>query len=283
MWTRPWIWMAVLTLLIGPSGCIPALPEDDDTAGDDDTSGDDDTGDDDTGDDDTGDDDTGDDDTGDDDTGDDDTGDDDTGDDDTTEPVDADGDGYPAEEDCDDSNPAVHPGAPEICDGIPDNDCDGVIDPDDSDDDGDGTSECTGDCDDGDPGVHPGALQVCDGALDNDCDGTTDDNEADLDGDGFTAPISNHLVFSTPISLGLVGNMAYPVIPYAEPASSLDLGNVNPAVVEQVAMSYNFPNDCFVAIESQTYAFWGWYAHDPAIWTWEGQGTLLNLIEYLIP
>lgn len=40
---------------------------------------------------------------------------------------DTDGDGYPAPEDCDDSNAAVHPGAVETCDAL-DNDCDGLID-----------------------------------------------------------------------------------------------------------------------------------------------------------
>lgn len=51
--------------------------------------------------------------------------DDDVGDDDTA--LDEDGDGYSAEEDCDDSDATIHPGAEDPpCDGI-DHDCDGAI------------------------------------------------------------------------------------------------------------------------------------------------------------
>ncbi len=114
--------LALLAMVLIGGGCL--LPQD--QTGDDDTrpggGGDDDTGDDDTGDDDDmtppDDDDTGDDDTGDDDTGD---------DDDFTSGGDEDHDGYTTEEgDCDDHNPAIYPGADDICDAF-DNDCDGRL------------------------------------------------------------------------------------------------------------------------------------------------------------
>jgi glucose/arabinose dehydrogenase len=44
--------------------------------------------------------------------------------------VDLDGDGFgPETGDCDDANPAIHPGAPEVCNGLDDN-CDGIADED---------------------------------------------------------------------------------------------------------------------------------------------------------
>ena len=43
-----------------------------------------------------------------------------------------------------------------------------AIPADETDDDGDGTSECSGDCDDTNASVYPGAPQVCDG-VNNDC------------------------------------------------------------------------------------------------------------------
>ncbi len=96
--------------------------------------------------------------------------------------VDADRDGVALPDDCDDADPAVHTGAPEVCDGL-DNDCDGLVGPDEADADGDGARLCDDDCDDHDPAVFPGADEGCDG-VDTDCDGALGAGEVDADGDG---------------------------------------------------------------------------------------------------
>ena len=98
--------------------------------------------------------------------------------------LDADGDGYTiADGDCDDADPAVHPGSPEVCDGL-DNNCDGDLD--DVDDDGDDSisQDCGGpDCDDSDPSIRPGAVEDCDDGVDNDCDGAVDGADTECTGD----------------------------------------------------------------------------------------------------
>jgi hypothetical protein len=98
---------------------------------------------------------------------------------------DNDGDGFsPADGDCDDKNPAVHPGVTEACNDI-DDDCNGKID--DLDNDGDGFSQCVGagqDCDDDDPEIYPGSFTFCAPGKDGDCDGIPD-MEVDKDLDGF--------------------------------------------------------------------------------------------------
>ena len=123
--------------------------------------------------------------------------------------LDADGDGYFQDEDCDDSDSSVYPDAPEICDGV-DNNCNQEVDEGvtltlyvDSDGDGFGLSDETveacavsdglvpngNDCNDNDATVFPAATEVCD-ELDNDCDGLVDEEIVgiwyrDLDGDGY--------------------------------------------------------------------------------------------------
>lgn len=99
---------------------------------------------------------------------------------------DGDGDGYPASKDCDDTDPNIHPGAAEVCNGKDDN-CDGKVD-EGFDKDGDGYVSCDTpgkpkDCDDNDPEIHPGAVEICNNKDDN-CDGRVDEG-FDKDNDGY--------------------------------------------------------------------------------------------------
>lgn len=125
--------------------------------------------------------------------------------------IDADGDGYSADVDCDDDEAAIHPDAAEVCDNV-DNNCDGLLDDADPalqgapswnlDSDGDGYGDPDGtiaaclmpsdavdneqDCDDSNAAIMPGADELCD-LVDNDCDGFADDldPEGAVDGETF--------------------------------------------------------------------------------------------------
>jgi hypothetical protein len=100
--------------------------------------------------------------------------------------------------DCDDTNPVIHPGVPESCNGV-DDDCNGLVDEGITADgfayymdyDGDGYGDegyivllcyaqpgwslIGGDCDDYNPAINPGATEICDG-LDNNCNGQIDES-----------------------------------------------------------------------------------------------------------
>jgi predicted glutamine amidotransferase len=127
--------------------------------------------------------------------------------------VDADGDGYGANcalgVDCDDNNSAVHPGAPETCNGIDDN-CNSQVDEgvmttffQDADLDSFGNSAASQqscskplgyvtdntDCNDADTNIRPGATETCN-TIDDNCNGQADEGVTstfyqDSDGDTY--------------------------------------------------------------------------------------------------
>jgi len=100
--------------------------------------------------------------------------------------ADLDGDGYVSAacgggDDCDDFDPALNPGATEVCGNGEDEDCDGIDNVADGDSDGYTNLACGGDdCDDSEATTNPGAPELGCDSVDNDCDAATLDL---LDGD----------------------------------------------------------------------------------------------------
>ena len=146
--------------------------------------------------------------------------------------------------DCDDTDTAYYPGAPEDdCTDANDYNCDGSVGFVDAD--RDGVAACE-DCDDSDPRVNPDGVEVCDG-IDNDCDSLVDDADdsldpreggdwyADTDDDGYGDPDT------------LVGSCEAPA-GYVADSTDCDDGvySTNPAGTE---VCDDVDNDCDGAVD----------------------------------
>ncbi len=147
------------------------------------------------------------------------------------------------DDDCDDKDAAVHPGAEERCNEL-DDDCDGVKDAANTtwfaDADGDGYGDDTtavatcsppqgfitqgGDCVDSDDAIHPGATELCN-TLDDDCDGVADLGHettwySDADGDGYGSPLDTQTTCAAVSGWVLNGDDCRPAEAAVNPGAS---------------------------------------------------------------
>ena len=175
------------------------------------------------------------------------------------------------DQDCDDTDATIYPNASEVCDSV-DNNCNGLIDDDDSgvsgrtayykDADNDGFGDpaegelfCTPpidyidnnlDCDDIDTTIHPNASEICD-SVDNDCDGMIDDQDPDIqdaslyyidqDLDGFGDPNTTTL-------------LCYPTVGWSANNSDCD-DNQSLAYTGATEVCDTVDNDCNGMIDDQ--------------------------------
>ncbi len=174
--------------------------------------------------------------------------------------------------DCDDTNPDIYPGAPEIPDNN-DNNCNGIIDEGTVafDDDGDGYCEgwnhdsnpetpliCTdgyvfGDCDDTNPLIYPGAPETLDDGIDQNCDGVDtsccNGIRGNFDGDELDVIDIGDLVYMVEFQFGDPSGPEPPclkegdIAPILAPDGSIDIGDL----VAMVEFQFEFgpaPVDC---------------------------------------
>ncbi|MDP6931981.1 MAG: putative metal-binding motif-containing protein [Myxococcota bacterium] len=204
--------------------------------------------------------------------------------------------------DCDDTDPAITPGSDEVCDGI-DNDCDSVVDEDESvdartwyyDEDcdmyGDASISSTSceepeshvengdDCDDADTATNPDVAEICCDGIDNDCDGDVDgdDESCQLDLSALECSVdtcpSDSLAVVTPVGAAFCGGDLWVVDGSGDLMIQVDTTD---GVVLSVDEEYSFSS--VTCIDEQVWAVSGsndqLYVYEDE--AWQSQAQLTN-------